>query len=46
MERFFSNRLSRYADHRNALENEATSWFSAYLHFGHLSCYEVFAHLI
>lgn len=46
LNRFFCDRLSRYADERNNVQDEAASGFSPYLHFGHLSAHEVFARLI
>jgi len=46
LKRFFTDRLTRYADERNNAENEAASGFSPYLHFGHLSAHEVFARLV
>ncbi len=41
LENFLANRLPRYAE-RNQPEVEASSELSAYLHFGHLSAWEVF----
>lgn len=40
--RFLDRRLSRYADARNDLENEAASGLSPYLHFGHIGTHEIF----
>jgi deoxyribodipyrimidine photo-lyase len=45
LDRFLDRRLSRYAEGRNDLDDEATSGLSPYLHFGHLSAHEVFAAL-
>lgn len=39
---FVTHRLSRYADHHNQPEQDATSRLSPWLHFGHLSVHEVF----
>jgi deoxyribodipyrimidine photo-lyase len=43
--RFLDRRLSRYAEDRNDLDDEATSGLSPYLHFGHLSPHEAFVAL-
>jgi deoxyribodipyrimidine photo-lyase len=45
LERFLDRRLSRYADDRNDLDDEATSGLSSYLHFGHISPQEIFVAL-
>jgi deoxyribodipyrimidine photo-lyase len=39
---FVVHGLSRYADHHNQPDQDATSRLSAWLHFGHLSVHEVF----
>ncbi|MGE0609605.1 MAG: deoxyribodipyrimidine photolyase [Pirellulales bacterium] len=43
---FLKQRLGRYSDDRNEPAAEATSGFSPYLHFGHLSSHEVFSRII
>ncbi|MEL7060535.1 MAG: deoxyribodipyrimidine photolyase [Acidobacteriota bacterium] len=43
--RFFDERLPRYADERNAVEARATSELSPYLHFGFVSVHDLFARL-
>jgi deoxyribodipyrimidine photo-lyase len=40
---FIEKKLARYASDRNQPDHHATSGLSPYLHFGHLSAYEVFA---
>jgi len=45
MVEFFDKGSERYGDGRSALEADASSGFSPYLHFGHLSAHEVFAKL-
>lgn len=45
LRRFLSERLGRYAEHRNHPDDDATSGLSPYLHFGHLSAHEAFAAL-
>ncbi|MCU0726155.1 MAG: deoxyribodipyrimidine photolyase, partial [Planctomycetes bacterium] len=42
LDRFIGTRLDRYSEERNDPDAEATSGFSPYLHFGHLSAHEVF----
>lgn len=42
---FLSKKLDRYGDERNEPEKDASSGFSPYLHFGHLSVHQVFAEL-
>ena len=42
---FFGAGLERYEMHRNEPEADASSGFSPYLHFGHLSVHEVFTKL-
>lgn len=39
---FLTNRLSAYAEQRNALDVEGASGLSPWLHFGHVSAHEVF----
>jgi deoxyribodipyrimidine photo-lyase len=43
---FLAEGLSRYADQRNQLEADASSHLSPYLHFGHISVWEVFHQLM
>jgi deoxyribodipyrimidine photo-lyase len=43
---FMTRRLDSYRLHRNEPERDATSGFSPYLHFGHLSAHEIFAALM
>jgi deoxyribodipyrimidine photo-lyase len=45
MRKFFEKKFPLYQEHRNEPEADATSGFSPYLHFGHLSVHEVFAEL-
>lgn len=40
---FLSERLPRYAEERNEIDDSAASGFSPYLHFGHLSAHQVAA---
>lgn len=42
LQHFVVNGLSRYAEHHNQPEQDATSRLSPWLHFGHLSAHEVF----
>jgi len=42
LERFLSAKLERYAEDRNVPDLDASSGFSPYLHWGHLSVHEVF----
>jgi deoxyribodipyrimidine photo-lyase len=42
---FVGKLLEQYADHRNAPDRDMTSGLSPYLHFGHISAYEVFQRL-
>lgn len=44
--RFLSNRLERYADERNAVDEPAASGLSPYLHFGHVSAHRIFRDLV
>jgi deoxyribodipyrimidine photo-lyase len=46
LRRFLGERLMRYADARNQPEEEVTSGLSPYLHFGHMSTHQIFAHLM
>ena len=39
---FLENDLSRYGDQRNQVEADVSSHLSPYLHFGHISAWEVF----
>lgn len=43
--RFLSQRLERYAEHRNELDEEAASGLSPYLHFGHIGVHQIFEEL-
>lgn len=43
---FMRKRFDDYGDKRNEPEADATSGFSPYLHFGHLSIHEVFHELV
>jgi deoxyribodipyrimidine photo-lyase len=43
LRRFLNERLAGYAETRNQPEQEGTSGLSPYLHFGHVSAYQVFA---
>ena len=45
MKQFFEDKFVQYAEYRNEPERDATSGFSPYLHFGHLSVHEIFAEL-
>jgi deoxyribodipyrimidine photo-lyase len=42
---FVGKLLEQYADHRNAPDRDVTSGLSPYLHFGHISAYDVFRQL-
>jgi deoxyribodipyrimidine photo-lyase len=44
--RFITQRLDSYRLYRNEPERDATSGFSPYLHFGHLSAHDIFAALM
>lgn len=46
LEDFIRRKLNVYPDDRNYPEKKATSGFSPYLHFGHLSAHEVFTKLM
>lgn len=45
MTEFLENKLSLYGEQRSEPELDATSGFSPFLHFGHLSVHEVFVEL-
>lgn len=45
LQEFLTDKLEQYGDDRNQPEKDATSGFSPYLHFGHLSVHQVFAEL-
>lgn len=45
LKEFLAEKLERYTDERNEPEKDASSGFSPYLHFGHLSVHQVFAEL-
>lgn len=45
LEDFLENKLPHYNEDRNHPDEEASSGFSPYLHFGHLSSHEVFSRL-
>lgn len=42
LERFLHKRIERYADYRNHPDEHVTSGLSPYLHFGHISVYQIF----
>jgi len=42
---FVANRLTRYAEERNAPDADAASGLSPYLHFGHISTWQILAGL-
>jgi deoxyribodipyrimidine photo-lyase len=45
LRRFLEGRLSRYYDDRNAPDADAASGLSPYLHFGHISPFQILARL-
>lgn len=45
LDTFLDRDLSRYAEHRNDIDDECSSRLSPWLHFGHLSSHEVLARL-
>ena len=45
LEDFLDDKLARYGEDRNQPDEDASSGFSPYLHFGHLSTHHVFARL-
>jgi deoxyribodipyrimidine photo-lyase len=45
LKHFLSSKLAHYLDHRNEPEADVASGLSPYLHFGHISVYEVFGEL-
>ncbi len=46
LDRFLDERLARYADDRNAVDQEVTSGLSPFLHFGHISSHDIFWRLM
>ena len=42
---FLNNKLNRYGEERNQPQQDVSSGFSPYLHFGHLSVHQVFSEL-
>jgi deoxyribodipyrimidine photo-lyase len=42
LEKFLRDRLSRYAEKRGDVSEDASSGLSPYLHYGHLSSFEIF----
>jgi deoxyribodipyrimidine photo-lyase len=46
LETFLETRLARYASERNLPERDASSGLSPYLHFGHVSVFDVFSALM
>jgi deoxyribodipyrimidine photo-lyase len=42
LKKFIENRLSHYQERRNQPEEDGTSGLSPYLHFGHISCHQIF----
>lgn len=46
LKQFLDKRFDRYLDERNLPEEDVTSGFSSYLHFGHLSAHELFDRII
>lgn len=46
LETFLAERFPRYADDRNHADDDAASGLSPYLHFGHISGYEIFEALV
>ncbi len=46
LDEFIQRKLTLYPEDRNYPEKKATSGFSPYLHFGHLSAHEVFCKLM
>ena len=42
LKRFLRERLARYAEQRNAVDDEVASGLSPYLHHGHISAHEIF----
>jgi deoxyribodipyrimidine photo-lyase len=45
LDRFLETRLSRYADERNSPDADAASGLSPYLHFGHISPWQILSRL-
>ena len=46
LDRFMGSAWASYGDTRNQLAPDATSGFSAYLHFGQLSSHQIFARIV
>ncbi len=46
MASFLSERLPRYAEERNQIDDSAASGLSPYLHFGHLSAHQIVAEVL
>ncbi|QDT44445.1 Deoxyribodipyrimidine photo-lyase [Gimesia alba] len=46
LKQFLDKRFDRYLDERNLPEEDVTSGFSPYLHFGHISAHEIFDQII
>ncbi|MCA9017971.1 MAG: deoxyribodipyrimidine photolyase, partial [Planctomycetaceae bacterium] len=46
LKQFLDKRFDRYLDERNLPEEDVTSGFSPYLHFGHISAHEIFDRII
>jgi deoxyribodipyrimidine photo-lyase len=46
LQRFLDSRLARYGGDRNALNDDATSGLSPYLHFGHVSSHEIVSRVL
>lgn len=46
LKQFIEQRFDRYLDERNLPEEDVTSGFSPYLHFGHISAHEIFDQII
>lgn len=46
LKRFLQDRLPRYADGRNALDDQVASGISPFLHFGHVSSHQILDDLV
>lgn len=46
LKQFLEKHFDRYLDERNLPEEDVTSGFSPYLHFGHISAHEIFDRII
>jgi deoxyribodipyrimidine photo-lyase len=46
LDTFRNSNIQRYAEHRNQPNEEVTSGFSPYLHFGHISTHQIFRKLM